>query len=546
VAVQVDVFDYIVVGSGSSGGVICARLSESGQYNVLCLEAGTENEKYIWSRAPLGGAFMIHNEKVNWNDFSEPSPSLENRRIHVPHGKILGGSSAINATIANRGQRGDYDRWAQLGCRGWAYSEVVQFFQKLESAEIGSDEERGRDGPVRISVATRTSPFFDLFIAAAGALGFAYNPDYMSGVQAGVTMAQLSSRRGRRNSVATQYVAPARGRKNLTILSGAHATELILEGKKCVGVQYRHKGVVREARAREVIISCGSINSPKLLELSGIGDPEILSNFGIKTVHELPGVGRNLQDHFGPLVQWTFNREGLSLYDQGRGWKLAREILRYVLSGKGFIAQGIGIGKIYARSNPGIEDSDLLLIANPFLIEVGGETQISGSGGNRSMSRINGFYIMLQLLRPESTGSVHIKSADPDVPPAIRYQFLETENDRRVLIEAFKLARRVTATSPLRDAIEKEIAPGAQLQSDEDILGYARRTAVTSFHPAGTCKMGTDSMAVVNERLKVHGIAGLRIADASIMPRIISGATNVPCIMIGEKAANMILADAGH
>jgi choline dehydrogenase len=546
VAAQVEVFDYIVVGSGSSGGVIAARLSESGRYQVLCLEAGTEDEKYIWSRAPLGGAFMIHNEKVNWNDFSEPSPSLDNRRIHVPHGKILGGSSAINATIANRGQRGDYDHWAQLGCRGWSYSDVAPFFRRLESAEIGSDEDRGRDGPVRISVAAKTSGLFDLFITAAGALGFKYNPDYMSGVQSGVTMAQLSSRRGKRNSVATQYVAPARGRKNLTILSGAHATKLILDGKKCVGVQYRHKGAIKEARAGEVIVSCGSINSPKLLELSGIGDPAILSSAGIQTVHELSGVGQNLQDHFGPLIQWAFNREGLSLYDQGRGWKLAREVLRYVLLGKGFIAQGIGIGKIYARSNPGVEDSDMLLIANPFLIEVGGQTQISGVGGNRSMSRINGFYIMLQLLRPESTGSVHVKSADPEVPPSIRYQFLETENDHRVLIEAFRLARRVVATSPLGDAIEREIAPGAEVQSDEDILSYARRTAVTSFHPAGTCKMGTGARAVVDERLKVHGIAGLRIADASIMPKIISGATNVPCIMIGEKAADMILTDARH
>lgn len=544
VQTESDTYDYIVAGAGSAGAVIAARLSESGKHRVLCLEAGTENESYIWSRAPLGGAFMIHNEKVNWNDFSEPTPSLDNRKIHVPHGKILGGSSSINATIANRGQKDDYDNWAQMGCRGWSYSDIVKYFKKLESAEIGSDEDRGRDGPIRVSASTKLSPFFDLFIKSAEASGYPYNLDYMSGRQVGVTMAQLSSRRGRRNSTATQYLAPARGRANLTIASGAHAVKLILQGEACVGLHYRQNGVMKEARARETIVSCGSINSPKLLELSGIGDRAVLSGFGLETIHDLPGVGRNLQDHFGPLIQWTFNREGLSLYDRGHGWKLLREIGRYVLFGKGFISQGIGLGKIYARSNPGVEDSDVALLANPFMIEVGGEAQISGTGGNRSMARINGFYIMLQLLRPESTGSVHIKSADPAVPPAIRYNFLDTETDRRALMEAFRLARRVVTTSPLGDAIDREIVPGPQVQSDDEILSFARKVGVTSFHPAGTCKMGQDAMAVVDDRLKVHGISGLRVADASIMPRIISGATNIPTIMIGEKAADMILADA--
>ena len=540
-----DVYDYIVVGSGSSGGVIAARLSENGKHSVLCLEAGTKDENYIWTRSPLGGAFMIHDPKVNWNDFSEPGESHAGRPIHVPHGKILGGSSAINATIANRGQSSDYDHWAQLGCKGWAFDDVLGYFKALERTSIGSDECRGRDGPVEITYSSKLSSFYDLFIASAEAAGIPYNPDYLGGRQFGVAMAQLAARRGKRQSSATQYLAPARSSGNLTIAGGALATKLLLEGKKCVGVRFERGGELRDVRAaREVIVSSGTINSPKLLELSGIGNPDVLRGSGIDTLHALSGVGENLRDHFGPTLRWTLNTRGISLCDQGRGWKLAREVLRYIVFGSGFISQGLGTMRVFARSHDGVEDADIQMMANPFLVDVAGGAGISGTHGRRSMSRIDGFYMSTQVQRPESVGSIHIRSAEPNLPPVIRYNFLATETDRRVAIAAVKLAREIVAKPPLGQFVEKELAPGLGVRSDEEILSFVRSTGSTTYHPVGTCKMGQDTLAVVDERLRVHGIAGLRVADASIMPMIVSGNTGIPAMMIGEKAADMILADA--
>ena len=336
-------YDYVIIGSGSAGAVVAARLSENGQYRVLCLEAGTENENYIWSRSPIGGAFMIHNTKVNWNDFSLPNASHGNRRIHVPHGKILGGTSAINGTIFNRGQKRDYDGWAQMGCRGWSYQDVLPHFKRLESTEIGSDEYRGRSGPIRVTEASKLSPFYDLFIKSAQAVGLPLNADYCGETQAGVAMGQMAVHRGRRQSTATSYLAPARGRPNFKILSSAEATSLILEGKTCVGVRFRRKGRIEEVRAaREVVVSCGAINSPKLLELSGIGNSDIIRRYGIGVIHELPGVGENLRDHYGPTLKWTLTQPGISLSEQGRGWKFAREFLRFLFLRKGFMSEAHG------------------------------------------------------------------------------------------------------------------------------------------------------------------------------------------------------------
>jgi choline dehydrogenase len=542
--VSEQVYDYIVIGSGSAGGVLASRLSESGKFSVLCLEAGTKTERYPWARSPLGGAFMIHDPKVNWNDFSEPSEDLGSRPIHVPHGKILGGSSTINATIVNRGQDSDYNQWRQLGCPGWGFDDVLPYFKKVEATDIGSDDRRGRSGNIRITSSTKLSPFYDLFIKSAEQAGIPYNADYLGDHQFGVAMAQLAAERGKRHSTATSYLAPARGRKNLRIIGGAHVTRLLLEGRMCAGVEFIRQGKLQQVKAgREVIVSCGAINSPKLLELSGLGDAALLSSLGIDCVRSLPGVGENLRDHFGPILKWTFNKSGISICDQGRGWKLAREILRYILLGRGFIAQGLGTMRVFARSHDGVEDADIQMMANPYLVDVGGGNGISGTHGKRSMSRVDGFYLSTQVQRPESAGNVHIRSADVQVPPSIHYRFLDTENDRRVAIAGVRVARQIAAQQPISGFIDKELSPGAAVSGDDKILDFIRTTGATTYHPVGTCRMGNDDRAVVDERLRVRGIARLRIADASIMPIIVSGNTSIPCMMIGEKAADMILTD---
>ncbi|MBK9607850.1 MAG: GMC family oxidoreductase N-terminal domain-containing protein [Betaproteobacteria bacterium] len=529
-------YDFIVIGSGSSGGVLAARLTENGKYRVLCLEAGTRSERYLWSRPPGGTAFMIENPEVNWRRFSTPNESTANRPIYVPGGKLLGGTSAINGMIFNRGQRMDYDRWAQMGCRGWSHEDVLPYFKKLESTDIGSDHYRGRGGPIKVTVAAKTSPFFDLFIESAQAVGYPLNPDYTGDTQYGVAMAQQTIHRGLRQSTATQYLAPARKRPNLTIRMGAEVTSLILEGQRCIGVRFRCDGAMHEARAsREAIVSAGAIASPKLLELSGIGNPKVLSRFGIPVIQELPGVGENLRDHFGPTLKWTFRQRGLSLAGRGRGLRLLLEIARYVLFRKGFISEGVCTLRVFTRSTDQVEQADIGLLVNPFLLEIINQ--------KRRMSNVDGFFIYAQVQRPESCGSIHIQSPDPFAAPAISYSFLATENDRRTAVAAVRRAREIAAARPIADVIAEEIAPGPQIQSDAQIIDFIRKTGATTFHAVGTCKMGHDSMAVVDDQLRVHGIRGLRVADASIMPMIISGNTSIPSMMIAEKCADMILAE---
>jgi choline dehydrogenase len=530
-------YDYIIVGSGSSGGTLAARLSENGKYTVLCMEAGTATERYIWTRPPAGTAMTIVNPKVNWCLDAKPNATLGNRSLYVPQGKMIGGTSSINGAIFNRGQRKDYDGWAASGCSGWAYKDVLPYFKKLESTDIGSDAYRGRNGPMKVTLAAKTTPFFDLFIQSAKAVGYPENPDYTGDTQYGVAMVQQTIYRGLRHSTGTQYLAPARKRTNLTILTGAVADSLILDGTRCLGVRYRYKGALHEVRAsREVIVSAGAVGSPKLLELSGIGNPTLLGKLGIPVVKDLPGVGENLSDHYGPTLKWTFKRKGFSLSDRGRGWKLLREMVRYVIFRTGFISQSIATLRVYTRSHEDVDQADIGLLINPFLLEI--ENQ------KRRISRVDGFFIYAQVQRPESTGSIHIETRDPSAPPAIRYSFLATEKDRRTAVAAVRRAREIVAVGPIADVIAQEILPGLEVQTDEAILEFIRNTGATTFHLVGTCKMGRDGMSVVDERLRVHGIDGLRVADASIMPTIVSGNTSVPCIMIGEKCADMVLADA--
>ncbi len=531
-----DRYDYIVVGAGSAGAVLANRLSASGEFRVLCLEAGTEGSGYFWSRVPAGVAKMIDNPAVNWCYNSEPDEGSGQREIEVPRGKMLGGSSSINGMVFVRGQAQDYDHWAQLGNRGWSYQDVLPLFKKMESYEGGSDEFRGREGPLKVTDSGKLSPFFDKMIAAAAKIGIKYNPDYNGADQEGIAMTQATINKGRRQSTAYCYLDPARSRPNLKIQTGAIGESLILEGKTCVGIRHSVNGEAREARAtREVVISSGSINSPKLLELSGIGQPELLRERGIEPLHELPGVGENLRDHYSPRMKYSITEKDATFNERGNGLRLVGEAMKYVLGGKSFIALSAVPLRMYFRTREGLETPDATISVMPFLTERVNRV--------RRLAKECGITMNVNVLRSESIGSIHIKSADPAEPPAIRFNFLSAEMDRTGILHAMRKGRELMAASPIAEIVGEEIAPGAAYQTDEELLEWVRNNAETTYHPIGTCKMGSDTMAVVDDQLRVHGIKGLRVADASIMPTLTSGNTNAPSIMIGEKCAAMILAD---
>jgi len=530
-----DTYDYIVVGAGSAGAVVANRLSASGDFRVLCLEAGTKGSDYLWSRIPAGVAKLIDNPAVNWCYRAEPDDGSGQRSIEVPRGKMLGGSSSINGMVFVRGQRQDYDHWAQLGNRGWSYQDVLPLFKKMESYEGGSDEYRGRDGVLKVTDSPRISPFFDKLIQSAEKIGIRYNPDYNGAEQEGIAMSQATINKGRRMSTAYCYLDPARDRPNLTIQSGAMADSLILEGKRCVGVRYTLGREKREARAtREVIVSGGSVNSPKLLELSGIGQRDLLTRHGIDVVHELPGVGENLRDHYSPRMKYAITERNVTFNDAGTGWRLALSALQYALLRKSFLAISTVPIRMYFRTRDGLDSPDATISVMPFLTE--------RINRERRISRERGVTMNVNVLRSDSRGSIHIKSADPAEPPAIRFNFLSSELDRTGVLFAMRKGRELMATPPIADIVGEELAPGPGCQTDAELLEWVRNNAETTYHPVGTCKMGHDPMAVVDDQLRVHGIEGLRVADASIMPTLTSGNTNAPSIMIGEKCSAMVLA----
>jgi len=534
-------YDYIVVGAGSAGAAVAARLSESGEHRVLCLEAGTEGSDFFWSKVPVGIAKLIDNPAVNWCYSSEPDEGTGGRRIEVPRGKMLGGSSSINGMVFIRGQAQDFDHWAQLGNRGWSWQDVLPVFKKMESYGNGDDELRGRSGPLQVRDTPRHQvPLLEKIIASAEKIGVPFNPDLNGKTQEGIGMSQVTIAKGRRQSTAYCYLDPARGRANLTIEQGAMAESLILEGKRCVGVRYSVKGEKREARAaREVIVSGGSINSPKLLELSGIGQTDLLRQFGIAAVHELPGVGENLRDHYSPRVKFEITEPNATFNDNARGLRLVREVAKYALLKEGFLSRTSVPLRMYFKTREGLETPDATISILPFIYEmIGRERRVSPN--------VKGITMNINVLRSESVGSLHIKSANPAEQPAIRFNFLSAQHDRDGLLAAMRKARELMATPPIADWTGREIAPGADKQTDEELLEWVRNTAETTYHPVGTCKMGpaTDPRAVVDDRLRVHGLEGLRIADASIMPTLTSGNTNAPSIMIGEKCAAMVLAAA--
>ena len=531
-------FDYIVVGAGSAGAVLANRLSESGEYNVLCLEAGVEGSDYFWSKIPIGMAKLIDRPAVNWCFSSEPDEGSGGRRIPVPRGKMLGGSSSINGMVFVRGQPQDYDHWAQLGNQGWSYTDVLPIFKSMETYEGGSDEVRGREGLLQVTdTPPEISPLHSRMIAAAEKIGIPYTKDYNGPSQEGIGITQVTINKGRRQSTAYCHLDPAKNRPNLTIVSGALAEKLILKNKECVGVVYNVGGVRHEAYAsQEVVVSSGSINSPKLLELSGIGDPKILDEFNIDVKHELLGVGRNLRDHYSPRMRFEITEKDATFNDQGRGWKLGIQAIKYLFSGQGFFAMCAAPIRMYFKTREGLDAPDAAIAMTPFLYE--------SVDGKLEISKRKGVTLNINVLRSESVGSIHIQSSNPVHPPAIKFNFMSSPYDRDGTVAAMRKARELFATSPLASAVGEELAPGIQCQSDNDMVEWIKNNAETTYHPVGTCKMGSDPLAVVNNELCVHGISGLRVADASIMPTLTSGNTNAPSIMIGEKCALMMLTKA--
>ncbi|MCY4589522.1 MAG: GMC family oxidoreductase N-terminal domain-containing protein [Alphaproteobacteria bacterium] len=525
-------YDYVIVGAGSAGSVLANRLSDGGRHSVLLLEAGRPS--HPWSRIPVGFAKLIDNPRANWLYSSEPDEGSGRRRIPVPRGKLLGGSSSINGMVFVRGQAQDFDHWAQLGNRGWSYQDVLPFFKSMERYDGGDDAYRGRSGPLRVTEPREGGPLYDALFAAAGEIGIQRSPDYNGASQDGIGLTQATIQRGRRMSTARCYLDPARGRSNLEIVTDALAERLVLEGGRCTGVRYSRNAMPFQAHAtREVIVSAGSINSPQLLELSGIGQAGLLRELGIEPVHELPGVGENLRDHYAPRMKWAVTRRGVTYNDLARGIGMVRQVLRYGLKGEGFLALPASPVRAYVRTREGLDSPDVGMSIMPFLI-----------GRNMNIADQRGLTLITHVLRPDSIGSIHLASADAADPPTIRFNFLSTVDDRTKLLAAMRIARDWMGAPALEGFVGEEIAPGVSRAGDEELLDWVRQTAETTYHPVGTCKMGSDPMAVVDDRLRVHGLAGLRVVDASIMPTLTSGNTNAPSIMIGEKAARMILEDA--
>jgi choline dehydrogenase len=528
-----EIYDYIVVGAGSAGAVIANRLSADARNKVLLLEAGPAS--HPWSRIPIGFAKLINNPAANWLYASEPEASTNGRRIPVPRGKMLGGSSSINGLAFVRGQAQDFDTWAQMGNRGWSYEDVLPFFKRMEAYDgVADDRFRGREGPLLVTNPAPRDPLYVALIAAAAQVGIAYNPDYNGATQDGIAMSQATIASGRRMSTARCYLDPVRKRANLHIETDALTQAVMLDGGRCVGVRYSVGGVVREVRAgREVIVSAGSINSPQLLELSGIGQPERLRALGIEVRRALPGVGENLRDHYAPRTKWRIGAKGITFNDRGRGLGLVGQAVRYALSGQGMLGMVAAPIRAFVRSREGLEAPDVLLGWVPMLTE-------PGRSGPK-LSRESGLTCYAHPMRPESRGHVHVVSADPNAAPAIHFNFLASPIDAEVTARAVRIARAVMTAPAMESLGVTEVAPGADRTTDDAILDWVRGAAETTYHPVGTCKMGSDAAAVVDARLRVHGIAGLRVADASIMPTLTSGNTNAPSIMIGEKAAAMVL-----
>jgi choline dehydrogenase len=527
-------FDYIIVGAGSAGCVLANRLSADGKHSVLLLEAGPKDSN-LWIHVPLGYGKLFKDKTVNWMYQTEPEPGLDGRTIFQPRGKVLGGSSSINGLLYVRGQHEDYDRWRQHGNGGWGYDDVLPYFKKAENQARGADEFHGVGGPLPVSDSRHGDPLSDAFIAAAAETGIPVNSDFNGATQEGAGWFQTTTRNGKRASTAVAYLRPAKGRKNLHAETSALAQRILFEGRRAVGLEYRKEGSLRTARARrEILVSSGAYNSPQLLQLSGVGPAELLKKHGIDVVLDAVGVGHDLQDHMQIRVVMRCSQP-ITLND------IVNHPLRRIMAGaryaafrKGPLTIAAGTSGAFFKTNPRLATPDIQIHFLPFSTDKMGE----------KLHAFSGFTASVCQLRPESRGSLRIKSADPSVPPEIRINYLATETDRTANVEGLKILRKILHAPALRPFVVDEYDPGAKVVSDEDLLVHCRRRGSTIYHPTSTCRMGNDPLAVVDQRLKVRGIEGLRVVDGSVMPDLVSGNTNAPIVMIAEKASDMILQDA--
>lgn len=532
-------FDFVIVGAGSAGCVLANRLSANPNYTVAIIEAGGKDTS-PWIHIPVGYFKTIKNASLNWMYKTEKDAGLNGRALNWPRGKTLGGSSSINGLLYVRGQMQDYDHWRQLGNKGWGWSDVLPLFKRAECWEDGETELRGGSGPLQVTHSQKTWKIVDAWVKAAENAGFPYNPDYNGQSQNGVGYFQLTAKNGRRCSSARAYLEPIKNRPNLSIITNLQTEKVLFEGKKAIGISGRHAGkrkgeeVIIKAR-KEVVLSAGAIGSPQIMMLSGIGPAEHLKDIGISVKLDSAGVGKNLQDHLQARPVYKCNLPTINTKTRGL-LNQAKIGLEYAAKRTGPMTMAASLGTGYLKTRPELETPDIQFHIQPF----------SAQDPTRGADSFDAFTASVLQLRPESTGEILLKSSNANDHPAIHPNYLSTKTDQDTIVEGIRVARNICRQKPIDDLITEEHAPGRHIADDDydGLLNWARDTASTIFHPTGTCKMGSDPMSVVDERLKVHGIQNLRVADCSIMPMIVSGNTNAPAIMIGEKASNMILEDA--
>lgn len=527
-------YDYIVVGAGSAGCAVAARLSENGRFRVALIEAGPKDTN-LWIHLPLGYGKTMWDERINWKLYTQPDAHMNGRRIYWPRGKVLGGCSAINGLIAIRGQAQDYDEWIPYGGEEWAFRNVLPWFRRSETfTDPVNPDYHGQSGPIRVDPIRRRHPLIDAFIASANRLGIPRNDDFNGPAQEGVGYYHLTTRNGLRSSAAVGYLKPARGRANLNVVTDARVTRVRFSGRRAEGIECRRDGGTLRLNARKGVILCaGAVHTPHLMMLSGLGPARHLKEHGIAVVADLPGVGANLQDHLQLRLIFRCSRPITTNDELSSIWRKARIALQWLFTRSGPLAVGINQGGLFTSVTPGSDRPDIQFHV----------ATLSADMAGGQVHPFSGFTMSVCQLRPESRGEIRLACADPGVQPHIHSNYLSIERDREMAVAAMRLARRIAATEPLKALVAEEKLPGPRIESDDELLGFARENGATIFHPTGTCRMGRDDDpdAVVDGGLKVRGIDNLWIADCSVMPRIVSGNTNLPATMIGEKLSEFLL-----